>query len=140
MPSQEKWDKLFLQMALDVSKMSKDPITKVGSVIVTPNNRQLSFGYNGFVKGIEETEEKWQRPTKYNYVQHSELNSILNCPFETIGCTLYCTHQCCHKCLEMVIQSGIVRVIYIHPYANIEHIDIWNEHAKLLKEIKQISI
>ena len=102
MPTQLQWDQTWLQVAKTVSKLSKDPSTKVGSVTVTPDNRHCSIGYNGFVRGIEETKEKWERPLKYQYVQHSELNSILNCPFDTMGCTLYCTHQCCHRCIEPV--------------------------------------
>ena len=40
----------------------------------------------------------------------------------------------------MVVQAGISRVVYINEYANLEHKDIWQEHANLLKEIKQITI
>ena len=38
MPSQEKWDQLFLNMALNVSNMSKDNSTKVGSILVLNTN------------------------------------------------------------------------------------------------------
>lgn len=140
MPTQEKWDKHWLKVAKVTSELSKDPTTHVGAVIVTQDNRKCSIGYNGFVSGIEETEEKWQRPTKYLYSQHAEMNAIINCPFDTVGCILYCTHQCCHRCLEMVIQAGITRIIYISDYANLEHKDIWLEHSKLLKEIKKMDI
>lgn len=140
MPNQDTWDRHWLKVALVTSELSKDKSTKVGAVIVTPDNRHCSIGYNGFVKGIEETDEKWQRPTKYQYVQHGELNAILNCPFDTVGCILYCTHQCCHRCLELVIQAGIQRVIYLNEYANLEYKDIWIEHSKLLKEIKKFDL
>jgi dCMP deaminase len=140
MPSQEKWDSMFLQMALVVSSMSKDPSTKVGAVIVTPNNKHISIGYNGFVKGIEETAAKWSRPIKYQYVRHAEDNAIINCPFDTTGCTIYCTHQPCHRCLEMIAQAEIKRVIYLNSYPNLEYPEIWAEHAKLFKEIKQVTI
>jgi dCMP deaminase len=140
MPNKAKWDNLFLNMAVNVSKMSKDPSTQVGAIIVSSDNRKMSFGYNGFVCGIEETDDKWKRPTKYNYVQHAELNAVINCPFDKTGCTLYCTHQPCHRCLEMAAQSGIVRVVYINTYANLECRDIWEEHSKLFKEVVQITI
>jgi dCMP deaminase len=138
MPNQNKWDNLFLSIAINVSKMSKDPSTQVGAVIVGSDNRKMSFGYNGFVRGIEETKEKWERPRKYQFVQHAELNSIINCPFDTVGCTLYCTHQPCHRCLELVAQAGIRRVVFINKYANLEHQDIWDEHAKLFEEVIQM--
>ena len=135
MPNQNKWDKLFLNIAFDVSEMSKDPSTRVGAVIVSKDNRKISFGYNGFVRGIEETSKKWERPTKYQYVQHAEPNAIINCPFDTVDCTLYCTHQPCHRCIEIVAQAGIKRVVYAQEYNNLEYKDIWNEHAKLFDEI-----
>ena len=43
MPTQLQWDQTWLQVAKTVSKLSKDPSTKVGSVIVTPDNRHCSF-------------------------------------------------------------------------------------------------
>jgi dCMP deaminase len=65
MPNQNKWDNLFANIAVNVSRMSKDPSTQVGAVIVGADNRKISFGYNGFVAGIEESADKWERPRKY---------------------------------------------------------------------------
>lgn len=135
MPTQREWDENWIRVSKTVAKMSKDPTTKVGSVIVTPDNRQCSIGYNGFAAGIEETEEKWQRPTKYQYVIHSEMNSIMNCPFDTKGCSLYVTLMPCHRCITHLVNAGIKRVVYEKPYDRLEHIDIWNEAASLFDEV-----
>lgn len=140
MPSQDKWDKTFLEMAMSISKMSKDPSTQVGAVLVSPDNQRISSGYNGFVKGINETPEKWLRPLKYQYVRHAEENAIVFCPFETKGATLYCTHQSCHRCMGLVAQAGIKRLVYVEPYKNLEYPDIWQEHASLLEEVKQMTL
>jgi deoxycytidylate deaminase len=115
--------------------MSKDPTTKVGAVIVTPDNRQCSIGYNGFAKGIEETEEKWERPTKYEYVIHSEMNAIMNCPFDTHGCTVYITMTPCHRCITHLVNAGIKRIVYEHEYDRLAHVDIWKEAASLFDEV-----
>jgi dCMP deaminase len=137
----DKWIKHWLKIAHVTSQLSKDPSTKVGAVVVTPDNRQCSLGYNGFADGIEDLEERWHtRPVKYEYVIHAEENAILNSPFDTKGCTLFCTHRCCHKCMARIIRAGIKRVYYVYDYANINHIDIIDNHAKLLDEIKQVSI
>ena len=32
------------------------------------------------------------------------------------GATLYCTHQPCVICSKMIINSGIVRIVYRHGY------------------------
>lgn len=112
----------------------------MGSVIVTPDNRHCSVGYNGFAAGIEETEEKWQRPIKYQYVIHSEENAILNCPFETIGCTIYITHQPCHRCIQRLRNAGIKRIIYNKKYDNLEYKNIWDETYTLFDTVKQMDI
>jgi dCMP deaminase len=138
MPSQDQWNKHWMEVALVTSKLSKDPSTKVGAVIVTPDNRQCSIGYNGFAKGVIETEEKWQRPAKYERVIHAEMNSILNCPFETIGCKIYITHQPCHRCISHVLNSGILELYYLNTYDNLSHKDIWIEHAKLFRVCKHL--
>ena len=78
MPTTDQWNKHWMEVALVTSKLSKDPSTQVGAVVVTQDNRQCSIGYNGFARGIEETPDKWQRPTKYEYVIHAELNAILS--------------------------------------------------------------
>jgi dCMP deaminase len=138
MPDQLKWDKMFIKMAIVASEMSKDPNTQVGAVLVSNDNRKISFGYNGFVRGIEETKCKCEKPHKYQYVMHAELNAVINCPFDTIGCTLYCTHQPCHRCLETIAQAGIRRVIYDKTYIGLECTDIWVEHSLLFDEVSQI--
>jgi dCMP deaminase len=32
------------------------------------------------------------------------------------GATMYCTHQPCVICAKLIINSGIKRVVYKHPY------------------------
>jgi dCMP deaminase len=139
MPNQKTIDTHYLRLAwMTAYDLSKDPTTKVGCVIVHPNGRQISTGYNGFPKGTEETKEKWERPAKYLRVIHAEPNSIINCPFDTSGCTIYITHQPCHSCLGLIINAGITRVVYNKAYDNLQHKDIWDEYAKLIPEITQI--
>lgn len=134
MPSVNEWDEHWLRVADVTSMLSKDPKTKVGSAIVTPDNRQCSIGYNGFAKGIKETEEKWQRPNKYEYVIHSEINNLMNCPFDTRRCSIYLTISPCHRCISSLINAGIIKVVFKELYKNTCHKDIWFEHAKLFQE------
>ena len=32
------------------------------------------------------------------------------------GATMYCTHQPCAICAKMLVNAGIIRVVYKHPY------------------------
>lgn len=109
----KSWDHLWLDEAYNVSKRSRDPSTKVGVVIVDKDNQVVSKGYNGFPRGVENTEERWTtRPTKYNFIVHAERNAIYNATRQgrsTDGCTMYSFYSCppCEQCTLAVIQAGI---------------------------------
>lgn len=106
---------LYIRLIKAVALESKDPKTKVGCIIV--KGKKLSYGYNGFPTGVEETPEKWERPLKYEYSIHAEKNAIINCPFDTDGSVLYCTHKPCHRCLGAIINAGIKEVFYLEDYS-----------------------
>jgi dCMP deaminase len=136
---QLQMDKHFLRLAWVTGlNLSKDPRTKVGAVIVTEDTRQVSIGYNGFPRKLAESDERWVKPLKYEFVIHAELNAIMNCPFDTKGCTLYCTHQPCHRCLQHLVNAGIKRVVYNRIYTSLTHREIWDEVTELFDEIMQI--
>lgn len=135
----KEWNNFWIGMAEHTSTLSKDPSTKVGSVIVTMDNRQCSLGFNGFARGIAETEAMWNnRELKLEMVIHSEQNALLNCPFQTRGCKIYVTHQPCHRCLIHLINAGIREVYYKHSYDRLGHKVIWDAHVKLFDVVEQI--
>ncbi len=102
-----------------VRTKSKDPNTKIGAVIVGLDKQIVSTGFNGFPRGIDETDSRrWERPIKYRYVEHAERNSIYNAARTGVslsGCTLYLVGfgpltVPCVECTRAVIQSGITSV------------------------------
>lgn len=110
------WDEYFMRLALAVASRSKDPSTQVGAVIVGQENDILATGYNGFAPGVRETEERWERPTKYPLVIHAEMNAIARAARRGValaGATLYCTHAPCNSagCTRMIIAAGIETVV-----------------------------
>jgi len=109
-----KWNDYFMQLAHLTSKRSKDPNTQVGSVIISPDNKIIGIGYNGFPKGCSDDIFSWDKPDKYNYVIHAETNALLNCHnFNDIkGCILYTTLFPCATCTTLIIQLGISKIIY----------------------------
>lgn len=120
----DRWHKRILDLAFTVASWSKDPSTKVGAVIVDDKFRILSVGYNGFPRGVEDTEERLNdRPTKYSLVVHAELNAILNATASIGGASLYVTHFPCNECAKAIIQSGI-KNIYCHEDA---FLDRWGD-------------
>ncbi|MBP5625201.1 MAG: cytidine deaminase, partial [Lachnospiraceae bacterium] len=77
------WDEYFMGVSVLSGMRSKDPNTQVGACIVSPDNKILSMGYNGFPKNCSDDVFPWDREgdslnTKFPFVTHSELNAILN--------------------------------------------------------------
>lgn len=113
------WDEYFMGIALLSGERSKDPNSQVGACIVSPDNKILSIGYNGFPTGCSDDEIPWDREgdfvdTKYPYVCHSELNAILNYTGSTLKQSrIYVTLFPCNECAKAIIQSGIKEVIYM---------------------------
>ena len=113
-----KWDERFLGLAKVVGSWSKDPSTQVGAVIVDDNNRIISIGFNGFPKGVKDSEERLlDRELKYDIVIHAEANALSFANRSVEGCTMYTyPFQPCSRCAGLIIQSEIKRVVsVIHP-------------------------
>ena len=114
------WDEYFMGVAHLSGMRSKDPNTQVGACIVSPDNKILSMGYNGFPKGCSDDDFPWDREnaedktqTKYPYVTHSELNAILNYRGGSLeGTKLYVSLFPCNECAKAIIQAGIRTVVY----------------------------
>lgn len=110
------WSYRFLELAETVASWSKDPSTKVGSVIVDSSRRVLSLGYNGFPRGVEDTVERYSdRDTKLLLVSHAERNALDNSPGSVEGATLYATLFPCNECCKSIIQRGIKKVVSFVP-------------------------
>jgi len=129
-----KWEKRFFEMAQLVSTWSKDPSTKVGAVIVRPDNTVASVGYNGFPKGMNDHPDLYaDRDVKLSRIVHAEMNAILHAKEPLQGYTLYTWPVLtCDRCAVHVIQSGIVRVCA--PKASPELSERWHEQFKKAKE------
>ncbi len=125
------WDTFFLGLAEYYSQRSKDPSTKVGAVIVDDWRRVVALGYNGFPRGIEDSEERLNdRDVKYEYMVHGEINAILNASGSVRGCTLYTfPFAPCAGCAPLVIQAGIRRVVTLSVTGELN--DRWGESHRL---------
>jgi|SRR5882672_4166649 len=131
---QECWDARLLALARLVSTWSKDPSTKVGAAIVTPENVVVSVGYNGFAQSMPDAEEHYNdRAAKYSRIVHAETNAIVLARADVRGNTLYATFPPCDRCAVTIIQAGIVRVVCPIPPKTIEAngaLDRWKAFQK----------
>jgi dCMP deaminase len=107
-----EWDRRFLELAEKWASWSKDPSTKVGSVICR-DKRFVCGGFNGFAKGLKDTDERLKnRDWKIATVIHAEINALLFAKEELEGCSIYTwPFPPCSHCSGPIIQKGISRVI-----------------------------
>lgn len=117
-----EWHKRLLELAQVVSRWSKDPSTKVGAVITDNDKRIISLGYNGFPKGVEDTQERLSnREQKYKYTVHAEMNAMLFAQRELTDAYLYTyPFAPCADCAGPIIQSGINPVVSLIPSPEFE--------------------
>jgi dCMP deaminase len=118
----ENWNEYFMTMARLVARKSKDQSVQVGVVIVGPDHEVRSTGYNGFCRGIDESDPaRWERPSeenpdgpKYLFVEHAERNAIYNAArigVSTRDCIAYMESPPCTDCGRALIQAGIKEVV-----------------------------
>ncbi len=128
-------DKFAYEMLLSVLKQSKDT-TKVGCVILGPDDEVRSVGYNGFPRGVEDDPEKvperYERPEKYEWFEHSERNAFYNAARAGIAlkdCILYVSGPPCTDCARGIIQVGIKEVVMVDLFGP-EAAKRWEEKIK----------
>ena len=122
------WDRYFLEIAIVVARRSTCLRRQIGAVIVR-DRRILTTGYNGAPSGLAHCLEagclrdelKIASGTRHEVCRalHSEMNAIIQAAqhgVSTKGATLYCTHQPCSVCARMLINAGIVKIVYTGDY------------------------
>lgn len=110
------WTNYFLGLAKVISQRSHDIHTKHGCVITDSSNRILGVGYNGFPRGLDDSNLPTSRPEKYPWMVHSERNALSNCVVRPDNGTAYVTGQCCNDCIIALWQEGIKRVYMIDDH------------------------
>lgn len=109
-----QWDDYFYGFAKHAARKSKDS-TQVGAVLIGPSGEIRLTAYNGPPRGVADSPERFERPTKYLYASHAEANLIAFAAREGIrteGCTVYVTHMPCAGCARTLIQAGVRAVVY----------------------------
>jgi len=122
------WDNYFMRIAFLVAERSTCLRRKVGAVIVK-DKRILTTGYNGVPKGLKHCAEVGCLRDKLNIPSgqrqeicrglHAEQNAIIQAAVFGVsidGSTIYVTNFPCITCTKMIINSGIVKIIYADEY------------------------
>jgi dCMP deaminase len=122
------WDDYFMHITSEVAKRSTCLRRRVGAILVK-DKHILATGYNGAPAGLPHCEDvgclreqlgapSGQRAELCRGI-HAEQNAIIQAAVHGIkiqGATLYCTTQPCILCAKMLINAGVVRIVYDGPY------------------------
>ncbi|HPB17968.1 MAG TPA: cytidine/deoxycytidylate deaminase family protein [Clostridia bacterium] len=122
------WDEYFMQVVHLVKTRSTCLRRKVGAVIVK-DKRILATGYNGAPVGCRHCEETGCLRQKLNVPSgerhelcraiHAEQNAIVQAAkagTSIDGSTIYVSAQPCVICAKLLINSGIIRIVFEGDY------------------------
>lgn len=122
------WDEYFLEIIELIKKRSTCIRRQVGAIIVK-DKRILATGYNGAPTGCRHCldigclRDELKIPSGERHelcrAVHAEQNAIAQAAqhgTSVAGATLYVTHQPCSMCAKMIINAGIIRIIYKGDY------------------------
>jgi dCMP deaminase len=111
-----EWYGRMMQVAELSASWSKDTSRGVGCVVFNPETHGvLAQGFNGFARGVDENiPERHERPAKYKYTVHAEINGIAHCAkngIRTQGMSMAVTFFPCAPCANAAIQAGICKLV-----------------------------
>lgn len=134
-----KYDRAYLRMAKEWSKLSHCKRKQVGALIVK-DRMIISDGYNGTPTGFENFCEDDEGYTKW-YVLHAEANAILKVAGSTQSCrgaTLYITLSPCKECSKLIHQAGITRLVYQIDYKDNSGLEFLKKAGVELQQIVKL--
>uniref|UniRef100_A0AAU8MJJ7 Deoxycytidylate deaminase n=1 Tax=Geladintestivirus 6 TaxID=3233138 RepID=A0AAU8MJJ7_9CAUD len=139
--TQEQSDKYYIKVAQLCAKNSYAVKLQVGAIIVK-DEQIMSDGFNGTPCGFENKCEVQSTDGclhTLSYVLHAESNAILKCAKygrPTNGSTLYITHSPCIECAKLIIQAGIIKVVYLEDYRKTEGLELLKKAGINVKKIE----
>lgn len=136
----ENPDIVYLDMAKNAARLSKDKNTHVGSVIIDRTGATVSTGRNGTVAGLNDDAIPHSREVetihyfendvkvefdsnKYPFMLHAEENALFYGDKNKMeGATIYVTGMPCPRCALKIAQHKIGRVVIPEDWNNIKMI------------------
>lgn len=139
MTKEELLDRRYLRMAMIWAENSYCTRRQVGALIVK-DKMIISDGYNGTPSGFPNKCEGDDGLT-IPCVLHAEANAITKIARSnnnSDGATLYVTDAPCIECSKLIIQAGIVRVVYARKYRLTDGIELLREAGIEVEYIEDI--
>jgi len=144
------WDKYFQSITYNVAERSTCRRRHVGAVLVK-DKRILATGYNGVPSMLAHCTEVGCLREKLNIPSgtqqelcrglHAEQNAVIQAARHGVvieGATVYCTNQPCVTCAKILINAGIVEVVYIDPYPDELAQQIFDEARVVVRRVDRL--
>ena len=106
-PPRPSWDQYFMDIAHVAASRSNCCRRQVAAVLVR-DCRIISTGYNGTPRGVRNCSEGGCPRCNVQAAYHG---------IAVKGATLYTTYSPCLLCAKMIINAGIVEVVYHRHYS-----------------------
>ena len=127
MTKSERFDKFYMEMAINVSNFSYCKRKQVGCVIVKDDI--IVVGYNGTAQNMPNCCEDEDGETLWD-VLHAESNAlskIMCSALNSVGSTVYCTFSPCINCSKLLIQAKIDRLVYLTDHSDQRGLDMMRQ-------------
>src|SRR5574342_55469 len=114
------WDHYFMEIAKTVASRGTCDRKRVGAIIVR-DRVVLSTGYNGAPKGLPHCDDVGHEMEDGHCVRtiHAETNAIIQAARHGTRIdesTLYTTASPCYNCFKLIVNTGIIRVVFGELY------------------------
>jgi len=129
-----------MSIAFQVATRSTCDRAMVGATIVK-DRRILTTGYNGAPMGLPHCDDVGHLMVGGHCVRalHAEQNAIIQAALHGVsvrGGTIYVTHQPCLTCAKMIINAGLVRVVYAGHYPDEQAVAFLSEAGVTLEHLR----
>lgn len=134
MERQDLKDEVFLNMALEISRLGTCCRLKVGCVLLRPDGGLAGGGYNGSLPGMLHcTPDTCGPGKKCLHTAHAEENAVGFYQGEIH--TAYVSHEPCLNCTRLMARRGVKRVVFANPYNTMAEQE-WNERQAIIEHFR----
>jgi len=101
----------------NIARISEDPYTKVGAIVLNKEGRVLSLGYNGLAPKKNVNKEFWKdRDLRRKYMIHAEMNALSCMSRYDEPYYIYVNLLPCGYCANLIACYNIKEVFYNQEY------------------------
>ena len=148
MPQRPDWDQYFMEITSVVAKRSTCLRRQVGAILVK-DKHILTTGYNGAPKRLAHCAEtgclrqQMGIPSGERHelcrALHAEQNAMIqaaNLGISIEGSTVYSTTAPCSLCAKMLINAGVVRVVFAGDYPDERAMEFFQQAGLEVQQLK----